>query len=774
MIKKVIRIKNIGRFASYAAQYDVAFRKMTIVFGENARGKTTLTNIFRSLSNGDCTLLQARTTLGEPASPEVEILLADGVATFKDGKWSRQFTRIEIFDSQFVEDNVYSGLNIESEHRRNLHRFVIGSKGVELARKVDELDLKIRDVNSRIGAKKDEINKLTSEQITADQFVRLSRLEKVDEAIVAQQKRVDALADATRLQNGPSLKKLKFPEAPTKELTTLLVKSLQEISREAEKATLAHISGRMDSRGESWITQGLSYIRGEQCPFCGQSLSSVHLIDLYRSYFDERYATLKAEISSFANNLSVLLPLEAVPVATGTIDSNVASAHFWMAHLDMSVPVLDVGKLTAAFSELRNIAKTYLEQKAASPLDSLVLGIDYSGLADVYNDLLKSVAQYNARIEKLNEAIDDKKRQVSGGSLGDERRVLEELKLQKLRFEDKAAQCCVEYQNSQNDKAQLETEKTAAKKNLNEYSENIFATYQAAINRYLESFGATFRVVEVKPSYVGGKPTSTFRFSVNDIPFAIEGAKPVGPSFGTALSAGDKTTLAFAFFLARLDADIDLPSKVIVFDDPVSSLDASRKRCTQQHISRIGDRAQQVVVLSHDLRFLRSIWEATEAADVLPLAIFRAGKENSTIAPWDVERATRSEYFELYFGLSEFVENGGNADLRSIARQIRPLLEMNLRLAFPKDFKSDQWLGDFIKALRDSKPTDDLYVVHKVLYAELSSINDYSKRYHHGDNPKADVEPINETELLTFVKRTLKLLGQAFSSTPAAAATSTN
>ena len=42
---------------------------------------------------------------------------------------------------------------------------------------------------------------------------------------------------------------------------------------------------------------------------------------------------------------------------------------------------------------------------------------------------------------------------------------------------------------------------------------------------------------------------------------------------------------------------------------------------------------------------------------------------------------------------------------------------------------------------------------------ELDAINDYSKKYHHAQNPNADAGPLSVDELQGFVKRTLRLVG---------------
>ena len=42
VIERIIRIRNLGRFASYQASGDVTMRKLTLIYGENGSGKTTL------------------------------------------------------------------------------------------------------------------------------------------------------------------------------------------------------------------------------------------------------------------------------------------------------------------------------------------------------------------------------------------------------------------------------------------------------------------------------------------------------------------------------------------------------------------------------------------------------------------------------------------------------------------------------------------------------------------------------------------------------------
>ena len=74
MIERIIRIRNLGRFANYQAQGDVMMRKLTLIYGENGCGKTTLCALFRSLMAGYTLPLQARQTLGQTNQPATEVL----------------------------------------------------------------------------------------------------------------------------------------------------------------------------------------------------------------------------------------------------------------------------------------------------------------------------------------------------------------------------------------------------------------------------------------------------------------------------------------------------------------------------------------------------------------------------------------------------------------------------------------------------------------------------------------------------------------------------
>jgi wobble nucleotide-excising tRNase len=56
MIEHIQYLRSVGRFDSTTPGAQLPFSKLTLLYAENSRGKTTIASILRSLSNGDPTL----------------------------------------------------------------------------------------------------------------------------------------------------------------------------------------------------------------------------------------------------------------------------------------------------------------------------------------------------------------------------------------------------------------------------------------------------------------------------------------------------------------------------------------------------------------------------------------------------------------------------------------------------------------------------------------------------------------------------------------------
>lgn len=135
MITKIEKLKNIGNFEDYRARGDVTLKKLSIVYANNGAGKTTLARVLHSLSTNDPGVVLRLKRINGTGNPEITIKNeTPSPFVFSGTHWNRPCPDIEVFDSHFVANNVYSGFEINSEHHKSLYQFVVGASGVAVER----------------------------------------------------------------------------------------------------------------------------------------------------------------------------------------------------------------------------------------------------------------------------------------------------------------------------------------------------------------------------------------------------------------------------------------------------------------------------------------------------------------------------------------------------------------------------------------------------------------------------------------------------------------
>lgn len=290
---------------------------------------------------------------------------------------------------------------------------------------------------------------------------------------------------------------------------------------------------------------------------------------------------------------------------------------------------------------------------------------------------------------------------------------------------------------------------------LEQHRTAVFPGYQTAINVYLARFNAGFRLDQMTHANTRGGPTCTYNVLINNTPVAVGGADlvPGEPSFRSTLSAGDRNTLALAFFFASLDQDQNLANKVVLIDDPISSLDEHRALTTVQEIRRLSQRAAQVMVLSHTKPFLARLWEGTDSTMRAAMEVVRDGA-GSTLRSWDVAQDSITEHDRRNARMREFLTSG-TGDRREVARSVRPHLEAFLRVAYPEWFPPGTLLGPFRNLCRQRLGTPE-QILDQHATEELDNIVEFANRFHHDTNPAWETEAINDGELRGFVERTLR------------------
>ncbi len=439
------------------------------------------------------------------------------------------------------------------------------------------------------------------------------------------------------------------------------------------------------------------------------------------------------------------------------VDQNAAGVEFWRQYCAFDPPQLGVpGGIADTLAVLRQAALALLTRKAAAPLGPIEPDEAFREAQTASQQAHATVSAYNAAVDTANAIIAAKKQETEAADVQATEATLARLKAQKTRHHPAVRQACDAYQAHLTEKADLETQKAETREQLDEHTRQVIARYGESINRYLDRFNAGFRITRPTHAYHGGTPSSSYRIVVNETPVDLgDAATPLDrPSFKNTLSAGDRSALALAFFLAQLEQDPDRAGKVVVLDDPFTSQDNFRRNHTAFQIKSCGEACAQTVLFSHDPNFLKLVWDKLASADRKTLQLARVGEKNTAVAEWDIEKAVQARYradvdvLQKYYAL-------GEGEPRDVIQKIRPTLEGYCRNLYPTQFTDQDSLGTMVGKIRAA---DAAHPLHAIV-DHLEELNDYCRRYHHGENPNAATEPIDDNELNGYVKRTLTLAG---------------
>lgn len=289
---------------------------------------------------------------------------------------------------------------------------------------------------------------------------------------------------------------------------------------------------------------------------------------------------------------------------------------------------------------------------------------------------------------------------------------------------------------------------------FNDYSSPIFTKHIEVVNTYLSKFTSYITLSEF--SYL--KNTSDFEkfrifpvFEVYDEQVAFSNPN-LNNKIGNArysMSEGDKSTIALCFFLARLEI-LGVNDKIIVFDDPLSSFDYSRRNSTIFQLAKIANSAVQFILLTHDLAFAADFSDKCAFLDQVTLKIEHNG-ETSFLTAHDINAEFLTSTQKDIEVVKGYLKKGANSDSdrREVIRCIRPVLEGVFKSKYFDLIPNNVWLGEIIETIKKSEVGNKLYRLNQVV-DDIIELNDYTKGYHHSTgNSKSNT--IDNGELKRYV-----------------------
>lgn len=643
MISRFTTIKGIGRY--YDCQLGGRhFSKNTIIFGQNTGGKSTFTDILWSFKTGDTSFIEGRKTFGYSGNQQVE-LFDETNSHFKypSPAWKLGFENIEIFDTHFINENIFEGNEINYDHQQNLHSIIIGPKGKRLATKINYLQEELSELTSRKTAKTTEFNRTFKKEISANNFFKLAKIENADNIIKEIQTTIENANNQTKIKDVFEV------------ILTLLDNIINQSTKEILSASIdvkaelvtEHVlkTWKNPSHTKDFLQSGLSLTKDDQkgCVFCGQELNenAKDLLLAYAQLFSQEYKKFQNNVTAVISKFEKFNPASVLD----TIEDKLAS-------VKLSYNVGEFNK-----EEIKKFKALANVEFAAKLKD-----ISYEVNFEKYNLLIEVFKKVKLKIEeqKLKNVF------TSEVNVENLNKKIKEIELSKIRHTKEWSDFLKEYDEIDEKQERKKKQREELRADLNEYSNNLFSIHLDTINKILNELNADFTICDFKPiRRIVGQSERIFALKFfNTHRVVINETCTNKPNFKNTLSESDKRLLSFAFFYSLMIHDEKLDEKIIIFDDPFSSFDSDRRIKTVQLLANphlitpdgelIEKTINQLIILTHESEFFKWIYQKLDnpkSIRIVPDGV-NNGVKKSTLIDCDVYK--------------EFIEDQNKKDLKEI------------------------------------------------------------------------------------------------------------
>jgi wobble nucleotide-excising tRNase len=349
---------------------------------------------------------------------------------------------------------------------------------------------------------------------------------------------------------------------------------------------VAALIGRLGN--SDWVRKGLPYLaQGSQCPFCQQEVEA-ELAARLSAYFDEIYLNDMAAIGAAHETYEVL--------ADTTLKKLEEIIAVDSRHLDRELLRADVDRLAACLA----VNKRLLEAKKREPSAPVML----APLAERAEPVIAKVAAANASIAAHNALVDNLAAE-RGTLIGQVWKCLlnrNSATIERYRVEKDALDKAVRGLTA--GIAAKDGQLIIATAELRELEKNVTSVQPtvSAINALLASFGF-----------------SGFRLrTAGERDHLYEIVRDGGDNAAATLSDGEKSFVCFLYFYHLVRGSVSVSDvtsdRIVVFDDPVSSLDSDVLFIVSALIKRLLKEAcegtgqiKQVFLLTHNIYFHKEV-----------------------------------------------------------------------------------------------------------------------------------------------------------------------
>lgn len=683
-ISNLRHMKGVGIFADLPAASAIEFRKFNLVYAFNGTGKTTLSRLLDALRDEE-------PSQNLPDGAEFSFTLDDESAVLSRAPANPASRFIEVFNEDYVDRSltwkegsakplIYLGEEqgelareiaaCEASEKQLAHTETLRSAEWSAAHRAAET--KARDAARLIAAELNLGRRYTAANLQTDyETGSYDASDKLQDADVKSFKeliyKTDIPERISAVSNLPSFGALKSEVAS---------------ALQTEVGSLAIDSLRKRQDALPWISQGIRlHQTEEECLFCGNSLD-VTRMEALKAALSEGYDILSVRISDA--EAAVALFLDRVGTSRHSL-AGIDSAALPQFRSEIRAKSLAISSWVSAAEKAAVRWKDELARKrergdqAYSPSEN-----ENDPTDDTAAEELRCL---NTKIEEHNSEVDDfSKSQIQA-----------RLKLRKHFLADNKAAVSEARSKDESTKLTYENAVSELKKCRDKISE---------IRSKMREHGpAATTLNKLLKSYLGH---SQIELGVNEEGYQICRGGRVSKK---PLSEGEKTAVAFCYFLTNLNSEgRKLKDLIVVVDDPISSLDT---RAMTHVVSLVREKfinVSQLFVLTHNLDFMREMkkWlskkrESGEAAFLyIETRMLPGGERSSRIVEMPkLIREYESEYHYLYSLVKLLAEKPAEAEQFAylMPNAIRKVLDIFAAFKVPGsaglESKVDKLLKDY-------------------------------------------------------------------------------
>lgn len=635
---RITRIKQINNIGTYknSGNGRINLKPFTFIYAANTYGKTTFCDIMRSLKTNDISYINNRRRIGIKDSEKclVSLTIDNDNIDYDGEKWivpvgNNIRNYLEIFDISFVNENVFTNFKIEHKNKESFTSFILGERGVELAKTLAYLEQTLSDKEQEFKENKAKLDKKLKD-IAFDDIKKQKYNDNFKDTeclLISVAEEIKKLSNQlSEIDKIKSIKKIDSINVDQSKLREL-INTTKEICAFKHDIDLTQLKKRVeDIREETaglsdqWYKDGIKSIK-TKCPLCGNIITDNERIKILSEYFSEIIITFLDKVEKCQNE--IIRNFKERSIASNLIK--------FAQQKDLIIPYFNGNSdlpsaLNESFKQLTKIANdiSSFVEKSKEELESNLLiklssvnkvDFEFSKSATLltYLDEMDSILSImNEQINDFNQNFKEYQEKLSNEYL------LSEISKHKSEFSRYNLIVLRGQYNEEIDSLiqieghikELKDKIKVTKTKFDSQQEDFLNKYFADIQQIYSKLGSENYRIERETTSRGKKKVYGVKIYFRDK--LIDETR-------FCMSESDRRALALSVFLAKIKIDNN-PNSILILDDPVTSFDKDRMRNFISIINELKSNCfGQLIILMHYENFFRLITKATEDKTLIKL-----------------------------------------------------------------------------------------------------------------------------------------------------------